>query len=146
MPSVADQLAEFFKAPVLFVIALIFFTAVIWRLMEWRYRAVVDKMKELSELTRIEVEHWKDTAARSNTQIAEQVKSLQKETLPDDAKSVLDQLAHTTSRVSSELDELGKANSMVRVPIIREFMLPGSRRRVDLYVEPPSATQRTEGR
>ena|SRR6516225_6332488 len=115
MPSVADQISAVLKAPVLFAIALIFFWLAIWRLLEWRYRAVNDKTKELFELSRVEVNYWKDALARSTTKIAEQVESLKKENLPAQVKPTLDQLTHTTSRVNLELVELGKANSAASV-------------------------------
>jgi hypothetical protein len=61
---VESQFAAVFSAFIPFLFALSFFAVVVWRVFEWRYRAVIDKMKEISELSRIEVNHWKDAAAR----------------------------------------------------------------------------------
>ena len=111
MPSVADQLALVLKAPVLFLIALFVFWLAIWRIMEWRYQAVINKTQELFALSRKEIQHWKNAAVRSTSQAAEQVETLKKKDLPAEAKTVLDQLTRSTSRINSELAELGKASS-----------------------------------
>jgi hypothetical protein len=116
LPSVAEQISAVLKAPILFAIALFFFWLAIWKLLEWRYRAVNDKTKELFELSRIEVNYWKNALARSTTKIAEQVESLKNEkNLPAQVRPTLDQLTHTTSQVNLELAELGKANSAATV-------------------------------
>jgi hypothetical protein len=148
MPSLADQISAVFAAPILFLIALVFFWLAIWRLLEWRYRAVIDKTKELAELSRIEVNHWKDAAARSASQAAERVETLKKENLSATAKKVLEQLTDDTSAVNFQLSELAKANSA-------PFPTPGLWKPRSVRVTdfsdyprqpPPSATQRSEGR
>jgi hypothetical protein len=152
MPSVADQLAAVLKAPVLFAITSSVFWVVIWRLMEWRYRAGFSKTRELFDLSRAEIEYWKDAAARSAGQAAERVEVLKKKDLPAEAIKVLNQLKDATSRVSFELKELGKANSTVFVPgtSIRAFIEPLPNIHVTDFAgsprqPPPQATQQTEG-
>ena len=107
MPSLADQFAAVFSAFVPFCVALVFFGVVCWRAFEWRYRAVIDKMKEMSELSRTEVNYWKDAVARSTSQGIEELK-----------RKDFDKLEETLSRIPAALDQLGKANTL---PIYDEW-------------------------
>jgi hypothetical protein len=111
MPSPADQLSAVLNAPIPFLIALVFLAWGMWRTFEWRYRAVIDKMKEMAVLSRAEVDHWKDALARSTSQTREQVEVLQKKKLPAELKPVVNQLSQSVSRSTVELVELGKANT-----------------------------------
>src|SRR5262249_55068544 len=99
VPSLADQFSAVFSAFVPFCVALVFLGLVCWRVCEWRYRAVIEKMKEMSELSRTEVNYWKDTVARSASQGIEELK-----------KKEFDKLAQTLSLIPPALEELGKAN------------------------------------
>jgi hypothetical protein len=113
MPNWQDQISAVIAAPIPFAIALVVFGVVFWRVFDWRYRAVIDKMKELSELSRMEVGYWKDAAARSASQLSEQLESAEKmkEEQPAEAKAFLDKARQTLSRMNSELTELDKANT-----------------------------------
>jgi len=107
MPPLADQISAVLSAPIPFLITLVAFGIVVWRVFEWRYRAVIEKMKEMSELSRTEVNYWKDAVARSASQGIEELQ-----------KKEFDKLEQTLRRIPPALDELGKANT---VPIFDEW-------------------------
>jgi hypothetical protein len=107
MPSLADQISAVLSAPIPFLITLIAFGIVVWRVFEWRYRAVIGKMKELSELSRTEVAYWKDTVDRTAKQGIEELKNKD-----------LGKLEQTLSAIPLALNELDKANT---IPIINEW-------------------------
>jgi hypothetical protein len=44
-----------------------------WGAFEWSYRAVLNKRKELYNLSRLEVDHWKINAERTAKELAEKV-------------------------------------------------------------------------
>jgi hypothetical protein len=111
VPSIADQFSAVSHALVPFAVALFFIAWAAWRVCEWRYRAEIDKMKEMAVLSRTEVEHWKDAAARNSSKVTEAAMLLQKKELPAEVKPVLEQLTQASTRVNSDLVELGKANT-----------------------------------
>jgi len=109
MPSVADQFSVS-HALVPFAVALFFIAWAAWYVCEWRYRAVIEKMKEMDALRQIEVDHWKDAAARNATQASDRLELAKKKNQAE-AVVLLDEAHQSLSRVKSDLDELGKANT-----------------------------------
>jgi hypothetical protein len=100
VPSLADQFAAVFSAFVPFCVALFFLGLACWRICEWRYRAVIEKMEEMATLSRTEVEHWKDAAARNSSKVTQAAELLQKKELPAEVKPVLEQLTQASTRVT----------------------------------------------
>jgi hypothetical protein len=93
----------------------------------------------LFELSRIEVNYWKDALARSTTKITEQVETLKKDKdLPAKTTPMLDELSNTASLVNFQLTELGKANSASTGITFS----PGAGS-LSLYPEKPRATSET---
>jgi chromosome segregation ATPase len=85
---------------------------------EWSYRSVLNKRKELFELSRSEVAYWKDLAERTTNDATRQVEQLERllakeQDLTADAKGQITQLTETISRLSGQLSSLGHANSSV---------------------------------
>jgi hypothetical protein len=111
LPTWQDQISAVIAAPIPFAIALVVFGVVFWRLFEWRYRSVIDKMKELSELARIEVDHWKDAAAQSAGQASEQLELAKKKVGHVEAEALVSGAQESLLRVKSNLAELAKANT-----------------------------------
>jgi hypothetical protein len=111
MSMLTEQVNAVLSAPIPFVITLLPIGLLMWQAFEWAYRAVLKKRTELYDLSRREVEHWKDMAERTASQVTEQIESLKAGGLPPEAKPKLDQLTHTTSMMTFQLAELGRANS-----------------------------------
>jgi hypothetical protein len=112
MLSLTDQIDAVLHAPIPFFIVLVAISGVIWGVFEWCYRAVITKTRELYDLSRLEVGHWKDAAALNTSKATEQLESLKKnEGLPPELKPLLDQVTNTTSVINSQLVELGRANT-----------------------------------
>jgi hypothetical protein len=102
---VADQFSAVLNALVPFLVALFFISWAAWRVCEWRYRAVIDKMKEMATLSRTEVEHWKDAAARNASQASEQLELAEKKGQAE-ARALRNQAQQSLSRVKLDLAEI----------------------------------------
>jgi hypothetical protein len=118
-PSLYDQLGAVLAAPIPFFIAVVVIAWAAWRAWQWRFKAVFEKQKELYDLSRLEVDHWKDRAKLTTeeaTQQIEQIEVLQRPGAAEDVKAQqaqIDQLKQTISRLTSQLNALGQANSSV---------------------------------
>jgi hypothetical protein len=77
-----------------------------WGLFEWMYRSVLNKRRELYELSRSGVEHWKDLAKRTAAELTEKVKQL------DEQTEMGRQIMTLSLRLTTELDQLGQANAL----------------------------------
>jgi hypothetical protein len=118
MPS-DQEIHAVLAAPILFFLTFVAIavaaTVTVWRVMRWRYNAVIDKEKELHALSRREVEYLKNEAERSTGQAIKQIEALKhealKQQLPAEVTAKLDQLTSTTSAITSQLLALGQANS-----------------------------------
>jgi hypothetical protein len=83
-----------------------------WLALEWAYRSVLNKRRELYGLSRLEVDHWKEIAERTTEEATQQIEALKKEHgLTAESKKQLDQLLQTTSQIGAQLNALGQANS-----------------------------------
>jgi hypothetical protein len=115
MPSLDQQINAVLAAPTLFFLTFVAIavaaTVTAWRVMRWRYVAVIDKERELHALSRREVEYLKDEAERITSQATKQIEALKQEHLPAEVTAKLDQLTSTTSAISTQLFALGQANS-----------------------------------
>jgi hypothetical protein len=88
-----------------------------WLALEWAYRSVLNKRKELYGLSRSEVDHWKEIAERTTKDATQQIELLKKQqNLTSEAKEQLNRLTDTTSRLSTQLNLLGQANSSATGP------------------------------
>jgi hypothetical protein len=57
-----------------FFVAVVIIAWVVWLAWQWRFKAVFEKQKELYELSRLEVDHWKTNAERTTEELAEKIK------------------------------------------------------------------------
>jgi hypothetical protein len=108
MSMLSEQLSAVFAAPIPFAIALLPLGAAMWGAFEWSYRLVLNKRKELYDLSRAEVDHWKNNAERTAKELAEKIGQLQDLTAEDK-----EQLGLGVSDLTEQLDRLGQANSSV---------------------------------
>jgi hypothetical protein len=111
-PSLYEQINAVLAAPIPFFLAMIVVAVVVWRGGEWLYRSVLNKRKELYELSRNEVEHWKQEAERTTKELTRQIELLKTE--QDNValtRAALDKLTVTTSQLGGQLKALGQANS-----------------------------------
>jgi hypothetical protein len=111
-PSLYEQINAVLAAPIPFFLAVIVVAVIVWRGGEWLYRSVLNKRKELYELSRNEVEHWKQEAERTTKELTGQIELLkteQENTVL--TKTALDKLMATTSQLAGQLDQLSKANT-----------------------------------
>ena len=117
MPTLIEQLNSVFAAPIPWFIALVAIAVVMWRVFEWAYRSLLNKRKELYELSRSEVDYWKEIAERTTIDATQQIELLKKDrNLTAEAKTQLDQLTETTSHLTTQLNLLGQANSSATGP------------------------------
>jgi hypothetical protein len=125
MPTLSDQIDAVLRAPTLFFLTffalLLAIAATLWRTFDWRYKAVFDKQKELYDLSRLEVDRWKDRAEQTTEDAVKQIEQLSAELekekhLSTQAKVQLDQLKTSTSQLTVQLTALGQANSSVTGP------------------------------
>jgi hypothetical protein len=116
--SITQQLAAVLTAPIPFFLAVGAVAGAIWLALEWIYRAVLKKRRELYELSRLEVNHWKDRAETTTKDAVRQIEQLSAELekekhLSTQAKVQLDQLKASTTQLTVQLTALGQANSSV---------------------------------
>ena len=109
-PSLYEQINAVLGAPIPFFLAVVAVAVIVWRGGEWLYRSVLNKRKELYELSRNEVDHWKTNAELTAKELREQIASL--EDVNAERQSQLDRL---TARLGAELGRLGQANSSVGI-------------------------------
>jgi cytoskeletal protein RodZ len=116
-PSLYEQLGAVTAAPIPFFIALIVIAWIAWRAWQWRFKAVFEKQKELYEFSRLEVDHWKERAKLTTEEATRQIEQIEVLQRPAAAEEVnaqraqIDQLKQTISRLTSQLNALGQANS-----------------------------------
>ncbi len=111
-PAPSEQLAAVLAAPIPFfiVVAIIAFAA--WRAWQWRFKAVFEKQKELHELSRLEVDYWKNNAERTTNELAETIGLLQEQqNLTAEAKKQLGLARESVLALTAQLNRLGQANS-----------------------------------
>jgi hypothetical protein len=53
-------------------------TLAMWRACEWAYRSVLNKRRELYEISRLEVDYWRDRAEKTTREAAEQIELLER--------------------------------------------------------------------
>jgi hypothetical protein len=112
-PSLYEQLGAVLAAPIPFFIAVVVIAWAAWRAWQWRFAAVFNKQKELYDLSRSEVGHWKELAERTTNELNERIGSLQKEKeLSEEEKR---ELYGLTARLAAQLKGLGQANNSVVV-------------------------------
>jgi hypothetical protein len=116
MSMLSEEVNAVLAAPIPFVTAVGASVAAIWGVMEWFYRSGRNKRKELHELSRLDVERWKDQAEQTTEDAAKQIEQLRAELdkekhLSTEAKAQLDQLKASTSKLTVQLTALGQANS-----------------------------------
>jgi hypothetical protein len=112
--------------------------------LERAYRSVLNKRKELFELSRSEVAFWKDLAERTTKDASQQVEQLERllakeQDLTEDAKGQITKLTDTISRHRGQLSSSGQANSSVGIltPAIGHGTLTG--------VPPPAMDWTSDG-
>jgi hypothetical protein len=117
-PSLYEQINAVLAAPIPFFLAVIVVAVIMWRGGEWLYRSVLNKRKELYDLSRLEVDHWKDRAELTAAEAKQQVEQIevmqQRPAAAEDVKAQqeqIDQLKQTISRLTGQLGALGQANS-----------------------------------
>jgi hypothetical protein len=131
MSMLSEQLSAVFAAPIPFAIALVPLGVAMWGAFEWSYRSVLNKRKELFELSRSEVGYWKDHAertAKAATQqlgqldeliskqlditagTTKQVKELTAD-LREEARNQVGHLTATIKQLDGQLNALGQANT-----------------------------------
>ena len=76
MSMLSDQVGAVLTAPIPFIIALVPLGVAMWGAFEWSYRSVLNKRKELYDLSRAEVDHWKNNAERTAKELAEKIDQL----------------------------------------------------------------------
>jgi hypothetical protein len=111
-PPLYEQINAVLAAPIPFFIAVVVIAWAAWHAWQWRFKAVFEKQKELYDLSRSEVEHWKDIAQRTTIELSGKIELLQKEqNLTTQTREQLDQLLQATSQLGGQLRALGQANS-----------------------------------
>jgi hypothetical protein len=139
MSMLSEQIGAVFAAPIPFVIALLPLGGAMWGAYEWAYRSVLNKRRELYELSRSEVEHWKDSAKRTAEELTELAKKIER---ADEAatagptRALFEQMKQTTSRLSTELDSLARANKpptpqLSIAEAVRALSKPSATQRID---------------
>jgi len=125
MSMLSQQVGAVLAAPIPFVITLLPIGFAMWGAWQWRYKAVFGKQKELYDLSRSEVDHWKNIAKRTAAELVEKIEQLeQAEELTDQTKAQLDQMKQTTSTLNRQLNNLGQAN--LNVPAVVEALSRGT--------------------
>ena len=112
----SQQVAAVLTAPIPFFLAVGAVAVGIWGVLEWIYRAVLIKRRELYDISRLEVDRWKDRAEQTTEDAVKQIEQLSAELekekhLSTQAKAQLDQLKASTSKLTVQLTALGQANS-----------------------------------
>jgi hypothetical protein len=116
MSMLSDQVSAVLTAPIPFTIALVPLGVAMWAAFEWAYRSVLNKRRELYDLSRLEVDHWKIRAEQTTKEAVRQIEALneqlkKEQNLTAQAKTQLDQLKDATSQLTEQLKRLGQANS-----------------------------------
>jgi hypothetical protein len=109
LPSLYDQLGAVLAAPILFFVLVAIIAWAAWRAWQWRFKAVFEKQKELYDLSRLEVDHWKTNAERTAKKLAEKIDLLQN--LTTETKKSLGSAREMVLALTSQLNRLGQANS-----------------------------------
>ena len=126
LPSLSDPIASALSVPIPFLFAVVAISVVIWRVFEWRYRAVIEKTKVLYDLSKLETQHAQQAAANKEATLSATVASLKQEIgeltarlekqpggLPADVVPALKQLTQTSTLANNQIGELRKANNAV---------------------------------
>jgi hypothetical protein len=126
MDTFTQQVTAVWNAPIPFVITLIPLGVVVWRIMEWAYRAILNKRQELYAMSKEEVDRWKNRLEATTQDLNAQIKDLREqvsEADPSGVKPRLDQMTHSTGQLEEQLNNLAQANT---VPNIRQPWLGGA--------------------
>jgi hypothetical protein len=142
-----DQINAILSAPIPFFFVLLtalLATAVIaWRMMEWLYKARIEKAKDLFMLANSEIEIKTKKVDRLQDELNEKVESFTKEIEslkkePDESKvvspEILSSLTEKLSSIELTVSELAKANNAVSSAVGR-----------GLGMIPPRQSSRLEG-
>src|SRR5262245_55058770 len=119
---VNDQWNAVFAAPLPFFLAMVAVATVIWAAMLWRYKAVNEKQTELYGLLNEKAELKADAAAKAQNELKETIDSLTKQ-IEDlkkpgvDLAASVDQLEHTSSTATEQLETLSRANNAVSMAL-----------------------------
>jgi hypothetical protein len=121
MPTVDQQLSAVFNAWLPFIFAVVAAAVVIWRVMEWRYKAVNEKTRELYELLNEKTDLANEVSTQKITEleatIAGQAKPIEKiesqPNLSEETKAAVAALERTSSIATDQLKRLNAANNAV---------------------------------
>jgi hypothetical protein len=127
MVTVTDQFAAVLAAPVPFALALLVFWFAIWKMMEWRYGAVIEKtsaMMRLAELEATAAIKKRDELDQAMKKMRDELEVLKKQA---ESKSpltfdLLVPLSTSSINASNLLTELGRANTAVSDALNRGIM------------------------
>jgi hypothetical protein len=112
LPSIPEQFSAVLNAPIPFFFAVVIVAVVIWRACEWAYRAVLNKRKELYDLSRQEVDRLKDNAEQTTKELDAKIALLEQQNLSaEETKTQLGLARQGVSNLTTVLDNLGRANS-----------------------------------
>ena len=120
MISLRDQITAILNAPIPFMVVCVAAVAVAWGMMQWLYKARIEKTKHLFDLSRSEIEIKTEIAARIEEELKSDVESLKKEL--DESKVRSPEILSLTEKVSSlqaKMGELVQANNAVSNAVSR---------------------------
>jgi hypothetical protein len=120
-PTLDQQLSAVFNAWLPFIFAVVAAAVVIWRVMEWRYKAVNEKTRELYELlnekTDLAAERATQTIGELKATIAEQAMQIEnlkaQQNLSEETKAAVADMARTSNIATYQLKRLGAANNAI---------------------------------
>jgi hypothetical protein len=111
-----DQLNAILNAPIPFLVVCGVALGVAWGAMQWIYKARIDKIKDLFELSKPEVELKTRISARVEEELNEKFKRLEEkveiQNLPPEARALF-------QSIELKLSELKQANNAVSVAVSR---------------------------
>jgi hypothetical protein len=114
LPSVSEQFGAVIAAPVPFFIAVAVIAWAAWRAWQWRFKAVFEKQRELYDLSRSEVDHWKTNAQQTAKELGEKIALLEKQqNLTEGTKEQLGLARQGLLELTTQLNRLGQANNAV---------------------------------
>ena len=130
--SLNEQLSAVLAAPIPFFIAVALITWAAWHAWQWRFKAVFQKQKELYELSRSEVDHWKTNAELTAKALSEKIDLLEKQqNQSEETKKQLASAKEGVTELKTQLQRLGQANSS------STGFIPGTQIRHAVGVAPP---------
>ena len=144
MPDTLQQINAVLSAPIPFFFALLVIAGATWGAFRWAYHAVIEKRKTLYELSTLEAQHAAQAATRREAelkgtieQLTELIKTLQKQKdqFPSDVQLVLENMTNTSSIASSQLMQLGNANTAVSEALGRQGRLTSAGDRARFVID-----------